>query len=150
VALLRPLGATANEVSYGLGQGGYGSAETGVQGLYSDFADAYRRAADYINKRDGTDLLPRELQSITWEGLRGLWSQVEKGKKSTIDRVNDLWGDYMAGRKTQAEVQREILGERGENIKPPRWWGSFGVNPMDQALARHRELQPRRWGGRIS
>jgi hypothetical protein len=36
-----------------------------------------------------------------------------------------------------------------DNIKPPRWWGSFPVNPMDQALVRQRQLQPRRWGGRI-
>lgn len=157
VALLRPLGASSHEVSYGLGQGGSGNAKTGISGLYPDVADAYRRAAKIISDRTpwAEPLLPRELQSITWEAVRGLWSPVEKGKKATIDRVNGLWGDYMAGRKTQAQVQREILGANGQNIDPPNWWGSFRTkNPMDEALEREALERwagegGRRWGGRV-
>jgi hypothetical protein len=68
-------------------------------------------------------------------------STENRSEKGLPLHLSQAWP--FAGNKTQAEVQREILGERGENIRPPRWWGSFGVSPMDQALARQRQLQRR-------
>jgi hypothetical protein len=62
----------------GMGSGGPGNAATGITGYYPQVAEAYRRAADFISKRDGMELLLRELQSIAWEAIRGVWSAKDK------------------------------------------------------------------------
>ena len=66
-ALLRPLSGKATEVDHNLGAGGSNSL-LGIKGSYAIYADAYREAA----RQRG--LLPREMQSITWEAIRGLFS----------------------------------------------------------------------------
>ena len=124
-ALLRPLGSSAPEVSQGMGQSGSKNSINGSSGLYPDVAEAYRRAADRISKRTGQELLPRELQSITWEALRGLWSPKQKSTKAVVNKANKTWQDYKDGTKTQAEAQQEILGPNGQNIQPPRWHGTW-------------------------
>jgi hypothetical protein len=67
--LMRPLSGADPEVEAGLGLGG-GAADSsvlGVKGLYPFYADAYRRAAAERG------ILPREMRSITWEAVRGLF-----------------------------------------------------------------------------
>ena len=117
--LLRPLGAGSDEVSLGLGQTGSASSATGAQGLYPNVREAYKRVAD----RAG--LLPRQMQSIVWEAVRGLWNPAQKRQAATRNSVNNLWQGYQNGESSAQDVQRQILGEGGQNINAPRWQGSW-------------------------
>jgi hypothetical protein len=117
--LLRPLGAGHDEVSLGLGQLGSGSAATGVQGLYPNVREAYRRVAE----RAG--LLPRQMQSIVWEAIRGLWSPMQKRQATLRNSTDALWRQYANGDVEADHVQRQLLGQNGSNISPPRWQGSW-------------------------
>ena len=117
--LLRPLGAGSDEVSLGLGQTGSASAATGAQGLYPNVREAYKRVAD----RAG--LIPRQMQSIVWEAVRGLWNPAQKRQAAVKNAVDGLWARSKAGEIEPADVQRQILGEGGQNIRAPRWQGSW-------------------------
>ena len=117
--LLRPLGAGSHEVALGLGQTGSASAATGAQGLYPNVREAYKRVAD----RAG--VLPRAMQSIVWEAVRGLWNPAQKRQAAVKNAVDGLWARSKAGEIQPEDVQREILGEGGQNIRPPRWQGSW-------------------------
>ena len=126
-ALLRPLGAGSPEAASGMGAASPGNAETGLNGFYPHVAEAYRRAA-----RDA-GVLPRELQSITWEALRGLWSAREKSAKSNVrtgftsqtDITNGIWQRYHNNQMTMEDAHNAILGPQGERIDPPRWFNTF-------------------------
>jgi hypothetical protein len=111
-SLLRPLGGGATEVKEGLGMSGPKNAETGLKALYPLYTEAYKRAADQAG------VLPREMQSTTWEALRGLFSPEEKRDAAIEKSVNDTWKSYAEGKTDLAHAQQAILA-RG--IKPPRW-----------------------------
>lgn len=126
-ALLRPLGAGSPEAASGMGAAAPSNAETGLKGFYPHVAEAYRRAA----KQAG--ILPREMQSITWEALRGLWSprekmaktNVKKGFTSPTDITNGIWQQYKNGQISMDDAHNAILGPQGEKINPPRWFETF-------------------------
>lgn len=124
-AHLMPWGASRPEVAYGFGNspqgfpgfltGAKGGAATGSDGLYPLYAEAYRRAADDLG------ILPRQLQSMTWEGIKGLYEPAAR-RGSLGDRLlnqnSDLWRAYESGQSSLADTQSTILG-RG--IKAPGW-----------------------------
>jgi len=110
-ALMRPLGGSATEVSHNLGSAA-SSSMTGIQGTYPIFADAYR---DVAAQRG---LLPRQSQSIAWEGVRGLFSPEQKRNKGLLDMVNNIMLEYRKGKMTQREMQNAILNEAGGITKP--------------------------------
>ena len=88
------------------------NAETGLKSLYALYSEAYKRAANEAG------VLPREMQSTTWEALRGLFSPEEKRDAKLEASVKDTWLRYKEGKIDLDAAQREILA-RG--IKPPRW-----------------------------
>lgn len=113
-ALLLPLGASSVEVNDALGGAGSNDA-TGMSGTYVLLAEAYRRAAAERG------VLPRELQSITWEAVRGLFSPAFKtahAKDSTA--IDSVWAAYRRGKVTIDEARQQIL-ELAGGITPPRW-----------------------------
>lgn len=119
--LLRPLSGNSVEVNHnfgtyaGKGQPSTGgSAITGIQGLYPLYAEAYRQAA----KERG--IKPREMQSITWEAVRGLFPDKWKTKKNNA-KVNDIWSRYRSGELSQDEARRLVHDEAG-GITPPTWF----------------------------
>ena len=126
-ALLRPLGAGSPEAASGMGAAAPGNNETGLKGFYPHVAEAYRRAA-----RDA-GILPRELQSITWEALRGLWTPAEKTARSNVRRgfvspteaTNAIWQRYKNGEISMGDAHNAILGPNGERVRPPRWFNTF-------------------------
>jgi hypothetical protein len=111
-ALLAPLAGTSAEVQHNLG-GAAGSSILGISGTYPIYADAYRSAAAKLG------LLPRELQSITWEAVRGLFDY--GFKRSGKAGVSQLWKDYAEGKTTLEETQQKIVAAAG-GINLPSWY----------------------------
>ena len=77
------------------------------------FAEAYRRAA----KERG--ILPREMQSITWEAIRGLYPS---GYKNATNQkfIDDVWTKHKKGKITIDQARQEALDHAG-GINAPEW-----------------------------
>jgi len=125
--LLRPLSGNSTEVHHNFGsapakakqgEDWFGatknSAVTGVQGNYGLYAEAYRRAAQERG------VLPREMQSITWEAARGLFTDTFKRDKKAIADINSIWQKYRQGEITVDEA-RNAVERRAGGINPPSW-----------------------------
>jgi len=128
--LLRPLSGSSLEVAHNLDTsppkgtpGAGGSDVTGIRGTYPIFAEAYRRAAQERG------LLPRQMQSITWEAVRSLFPDTFKRGKN-VDRVDQIWDQYRAGRinRDQAVKQTFEIAGASNGLRPPSWYrdGSAG------------------------
>jgi hypothetical protein len=124
-ALLKPLGSGHSFVNEGLGGAGPESSESGNKGLYSLYYTAYQEAADEISKSASYEgkapLLPRQLQSIAWEALRGLYTGTQKRDENVQKHADDVWEQHAKGGEnaiTREQAQQQILA-RG--IEDPRW-----------------------------
>ena len=115
-ALLKPLSGNSKEVSQNFGTGTANSGSLGIKGLYYAYADAYALAAKE------TGLLPRQVQSITWEAVRGLYKDTFKSQSSNVDSINEIWNKYANGEITKQEA-RELSKERAGGIDDPTWAG---------------------------
>ena len=114
-ALLRPLAGGSDEVKHNFGSGGVSNSSVfGSKGTYGIYAEAYRRAA----RERG--ILPREMQSITWEAVRGLF--LAEQKKSLQSTVNAVWRRYRKGEVTIDEARAETL-RLANGIENPDWVG---------------------------
>lgn len=121
-ARLRPLAGSDPEVMHALHSGGAkgamnttGSSITGVKGLYPLYAEAYREAAKEVG------VLPREMQSITWEEIRSMFPPTLKRDRGKIDKatgqktiskpaqINAIWKDYTDGKRS-IDNAREAIG----------------------------------------
>jgi hypothetical protein len=130
-ALLRPLGSSDLEVYHNFGSakpakkdkegnilipassGTKNSAVTGLYGTYSMYAEAYRRAAE------DAGVLPRELQSITWEAIRGLFRPEQKQAKLK-NQTNVLWNKVGKG-EIDGQSAREEISKLVSGIEDPAW-----------------------------
>jgi hypothetical protein len=114
-ALLRPLAGSDTPVLHNFGgSGAGGSAITGHSGTYGLYADAYRLAASERG------ILPRQMQSITWEAVRGLFSPEWKtaSNKALVDKV---WTQYKKGEIDINETRKQISDSAG-GIAAPSWY----------------------------
>lgn len=111
--MLLPLSGSSKEVVYNFG--GASSVASGMTGTYGVFADAYREVAEKYG------MLPREVQSITWEAVRGLFKPSFKSKKSNEQKIRDSWSQYTEGTKSLSQVQKEI-SEIAGGISKPVWY----------------------------
>jgi hypothetical protein len=90
--LLLPLSGATREGSQNFGGGGASSDSVAVlNGMYAANAEAYRRAAKDFG------LLPREVQSITWEAVRMLFPAAWKSNKKNVAAARSIWNDYANG-----------------------------------------------------
>src|SRR5690606_36840170 len=102
-----PLSSEGREVKHAMGGGVAGdgvipaSAVLGVSGTYGIYTDAYREAAA------ARGLLPREMQSITWEAAIGLFG----GRKTPahIDLARSAFLAYKNGDLSVDEVRQRIF-----------------------------------------
>jgi hypothetical protein len=112
--LFEALAGTDVEVAQNFGGTG-GSDIVGVGGTYGIIADAYREAAAQRGVR------AREMQSITWEAVRGLFGE---DIKSTIKpKIRAEWAKYKNGDQT-FNATREKVMEIAGGIDDPDWVGS--------------------------
>jgi hypothetical protein len=126
---LLPIGISDPVVEHGMSGPPY-AASTGSTGLYGVYADATRRVADQLNAENpGLNILPRQVQSITWEGARGLFPSALKRNKSQVQAIRDLWSN-----STDAAAIRDAIGaSRGitssgdepAGIPAPDWFGRY-------------------------
>ena len=110
-AYLMPLAGTDALVAHGLG-GGVGNAMFGLGGGYAVFYEAYRRAAE----ARGID--PREMQSITWEAIRGMFEAAMKGGLKAP--VAAIWKRYVDGEIDIDTARAEVM-QRAGGITTPSW-----------------------------
>ena len=103
-ALMRPLGGDDRLVAQGLGAIGGQNKSLGAKGNYGFIADDYRDVAD------NRGLLPREVQSITWEGIRSLFNNKSDAVKR---KVNTIWSQVDKGNLTQQQALDLIEAEMG-------------------------------------
>lgn len=128
-ALLIPLGGTAFEVTHNFGSNQdkgvdgprlpvIGTTIIGLQGTYAMYVEAGRRAAE---KRG---ILPRQMQSITWETVRILFPDDSKTKE-LIKEIKGIHAKVKEGKITLADARNEIVermgGIEGIKARPPEW-----------------------------
>lgn len=125
-ALLRPLSGSSVEVMHNFGQSPLKAAQpkgwvaaknagiSGAAGTYGLYADAYRAAAEERG------VLPREMQSITWEAVRTLYSDVFK-RGPNAATIENLWKQYRNGTMELDQVRKEIVNVTG-GIRNPDWY----------------------------
>ena len=93
---------------------GGSSKGTGAKGLYGLTADDYRFVADQRG------LLPRETQSIVWEGIRGLFNNKSVDLKT---KVNSVWSAVDRGDLTPDQARdfiEEYSGKFNTGVIAPR------------------------------
>lgn len=123
-AHLRPLAGEDFPVAMSLGLKGSSNAATGSKGTYGIVAHAYREAAKELG------LLPRQLQSITWEGVRGLFSPEQKRDVAFFNHNYDLWHDFRRGKTPDADAVRQAIIAHAGDIDAPEWHPG-GVIPRE-------------------
>ena len=123
--LFLPLGADALEVGQNFGGTGSKSVgATGLNGTYWLYHEAVVRAA----KAEGVK--PREMQSISWEAIRNLFSPSFKADLDSVNAVRDLWVKYQNGNATYEDTIRDIVDLAGGKFRDPAW---VGVRPDSTA-----------------
>jgi len=75
----------------------------------------YMEPAQQLAKEKG--LLPRQIQSITWEAVRGLFDNKSAKQKAIAARI---WKEYSAGKISQQKAQELILDASG-GVNTPDW-----------------------------
>jgi hypothetical protein len=137
-ALMEPLSGEDPEVKDNLGGAG-GTDMTGLSGLYPIYAHAYGQAA----KARG--VLPREMQSITWEAVRGLFPATYKSNEQNITKIKSIWSSYRDGKidiaTARSQLEAEVLRARIEFIE-----ALHAERKIDRAEADRRIATARSYG----
>jgi hypothetical protein len=130
--LLKPLSGTSTEVAqnFGSGAGSASSAVTGAKGTFGLHADAYRNAASQLG------ILPRELQSVTWEAIRNVFPRSFK-TQSNVEDISSVWDLHQRGKITRDQARNLIMERAGgmaesDWVKRPDSGGVAGGSPVDE------------------
>ena len=127
-SLLLPVGGTDFEVSHnfggnpGVGEGPklpvIGTTVTGLQGTYPLYLEAGRRAAEQRN------VLPRQMQSITWEMIRIMFTDDMK-TPAFMDSVRRVHDQVRSGGLDIDSARQNIIelsgGRDAIKARPPEW-----------------------------
>lgn len=113
-AAFEPFSGKSIPVAQNFGTGTANSSLTGQRGTYGLYADAYRDAAQQVG------ILPREMQSITWEAIRGLFSPQFK-TEANAQAVNDIMRQYRSGKITLDQARQRVVDFAG-GIDNPAWF----------------------------
>jgi hypothetical protein len=109
--MLKPM-SSKNDVEVKDNFGGAPSHKgTGQKGTYSLHHEALKQAAA------ARGILPREMQSITWEGIKTLMGD-EKKTPELRKAVTEIWQQHQAGELTLNEARDKIVKAAGGFDKP--------------------------------
>jgi len=133
-AHLMPYGANSKPVTHNFGGGVKGSGVDGISGTYHMYLDAYKKAAQM------RDLLPRQMQSITWEAVRLLYPAESRRDKKVVENANSTWKN-----NSSETARKQIVG--GE-LPAPSWAGTIdGGKPETGSTRLPQEGQATQPGG---
>jgi hypothetical protein len=119
---MKPLSGNSAQVAQNFGSGG-GSASTslsGAGGTYGLHADATRRAAQAMG------IMPREMQSITWEAARSMFPKSFK-TTDNVQQIEAVW-DLFKQKKMSLEDARGLISEKAGGLAAPDWATGRPVN----------------------
>tara|TARA_R100001086_G_scaffold224266_2_gene142203 strand:+ start:272 stop:583 length:312 start_codon:yes stop_codon:yes gene_type:complete len=68
----------------------------------------------------GTPYLPRQAQSITWEGIQGVFSPAQKKNKALQAEVGRIWADYRSGNLSKEKTLDAVINAAG-GFRAPGW-----------------------------
>ncbi len=104
---LMPMGSSSIAVKHNFGTLIAGSGALGISGVYHLYLDAYKQAAAERG------IMPRQMQSITWEAIRQLYPAESRRDKNVIAASKQTWQNHPHGQA------RKLLLGRG--ISSPTW-----------------------------
>lgn len=132
-ANLFPLTGDDDMTAQALGQKGSSNAVTGSRGLYGLYTEAYRRAAE------ARGILPRQMQSITWEAVRKLFPAEWKAESWYRDGLRSAWENYHNGNADLPSTYEAVWA--AANARPPGYTPGTaappprGYDPAENAAA---------------
>ena len=60
------------------------------------------------------------MQSITWEAVRGLFTDTFKSNANNVAEIDAIWQKYKSGEIELDETRRQV-NDRAGGINPPTW-----------------------------
>jgi hypothetical protein len=157
-SFFQPMGGEHPFVKVGLGQqksgkdlkgafagqpgfAGIADAATGISGTYPLYHEAGQRAAARVGR------IPNQVQSISWESIKGLFSPAQRRDAALMRNVHEVWSAYERGGIPFEEAQHRVFDMAG-GVRPPDWlvpgWTPPAEAPapaagtaIDQILDRH-------------
>jgi hypothetical protein len=93
-------------------KGAASSGAKGIKGTYYANQEAYQMLAEEMG------MLPRQIQSVTWEAVRGLFTDKFKGNKENVEAINQIWENYAEGKITIDECGRKNHNRRSPSSSP--------------------------------
>lgn len=120
---LQPFSGESREVADILGA--KGSKVTGTKGTYGLGLDATREAADMRG------LMPRQLQSMTWEEIRAMFSAEQKRDETFVRNMRGIWEMRDAGRYNEDAARGAVFRAVGDT--PRASWDQPNVKLYDPA-----------------
>ena len=111
------------EVAHNLGASA--SNVFGIAGMYYAFSEAYKLAAAERN------ILPREMQSITWEAIRLLYKDTFKRDARNRKTNEEIWNKFNNNEITIDETRKQLL-ELGGGIDRPGWYKLVAEAPVGE------------------
>jgi hypothetical protein len=131
--LFQPLSGNSAEVEHSMGgTGSASSAIFGTIGTNGVYADAYRQAAKELGLRGN------QLQSVAWEGVRGIYGASFKTttlkSPARTEAFYSIWKDYKHGLIDQHTAQQRSLAI-ANGFTPPRWWRRDNQDDAGKAFA---------------
>ena len=138
--LLLPVAGNDIEVAHNFGAGGSSSnSVTGLQGTYFLHVEAGARAADLVG------IMPRQMQSATWEVIRAIFSDTFKSNKANKELVRGLWAKYISGETSYEQTFTSIVRAAG-GYQEPSWakhGSDYGVATQEREGSTYRADVPR-------
>ena len=121
---LKPLSGNSDQVkqNFGSGAGSASTAFSGAGGTYGLHADATRRAAQAMG------IMPREMQSITWEAVRSLFPKSFK-TADNVKEIEAVW-DLFKQKKISLGDARGLIMEKAGGMASPDWATGRSNNGM--------------------
>lgn len=128
-AFLKPLGGKSPEILDAMGKAG-GDAALGIKGTNPILAEAYFRLAAELG------VLPREVQSVTWEAGRSLFpTSIKKAGTDATAAIEGLWQQFRTGKLTLEAVHERLLDAAG-GFRPPGWRNRTSGVALDESSLR--------------